>query len=133
VAEFLGSLPWYEEYPTSPPTFILNGFIYSLLGTNNIGEFGPYVIGTVPSVRCIFFFATLLWGCAICCRCLFRNPSANCSESGVADPDPSDPYVFGPPVSGSVSQELRIRIRLLLSSNKNSKKNLDSYCFVTSF
>jgi hypothetical protein len=23
--------------------------------------------------------------------------------------------------------------RILLSSNKNSKKNLDSYCFVTSF
>ena len=33
VAEFLSSLPWYEEYPTSPPTFILNGFIYSLLGS----------------------------------------------------------------------------------------------------
>ena len=32
VAEFLSSLPWYEEYPTSPPTFILNGFIYSVLG-----------------------------------------------------------------------------------------------------
>jgi hypothetical protein len=27
----------------------------------------------------------------------------------------------------------RIRIRILLSSSKNSKKNLDSYCFVTSF
>jgi hypothetical protein len=26
-----------------------------------------------------------------------------------------------------------IRIRILLSPNKNSKKNLDSYCFVTSF
>jgi hypothetical protein len=25
------------------------------------------------------------------------------------------------------------RIRILLSSSKNSKKNLDSYCFVTSF
>ncbi len=24
--------------------------------------------------------------------------------SGVADPDPSDPYVFGPPGSGSISQ-----------------------------
>ncbi len=27
----------------------------------------------------------------------------------------------------------RIRIRILLSSSKNSRKNLDSYCFVTSF
>jgi hypothetical protein len=26
-----------------------------------------------------------------------------------------------------------VRIRILLSSSKNSKKNLDSYCFVTSF
>ena len=26
------ALPWYEEYPTSPPTFTLNGFMYSLLG-----------------------------------------------------------------------------------------------------
>ncbi len=25
-------LVWYEEYPTSPPTFVLNGFMYSLLG-----------------------------------------------------------------------------------------------------
>jgi hypothetical protein len=33
------------------------------------------------------------------------------------DPDPdSEPYVFGPPGSGS---------------SKISKKNLDSYCFVT--
>ncbi len=28
---------------------------------------------------------------------------------------------------------IRIRIRILLSPSKNSKKNLDSYCFVTSF
>jgi hypothetical protein len=46
-----------------------------------------------------------------------------------------DPYVFGPPRSGSgsVSQnsEVRNRIRILLSSSKNSKKNLDSYCSVT--
>jgi hypothetical protein len=27
----------------------------------------------------------------------------------------------------------RIRLRILISSSKNSKKNLDSYCFVTSF
>jgi hypothetical protein len=29
--------------------------------------------------------------------------------------------------------EVWIRIRILLSASKNSKKNLDSYCFVTSF
>lgn len=31
-ASFLGVHTWYEEYPTSPPTFILNGFMYALLG-----------------------------------------------------------------------------------------------------
>jgi hypothetical protein len=36
--------------------------------------------------------------------------------SGLPDPDPL----------------VRIRIRILLSSGKNSKKNLDPYCFVTS-
>ncbi len=41
----------------------------------------------------------------------------------VADPDPNpDPHVFGPPGSGSFYHKA-----------KNSKKNLDSYCFVTSF
>lgn len=31
-AEFLGRYPWYEEYPTNPGTFVLNGFIYALVG-----------------------------------------------------------------------------------------------------
>jgi hypothetical protein len=49
-----------------------------------------------------------------------------------ADPDPNpDPHVFGPPRSGSTSQEVWIWI--LLSSCKNSKKNLDTYYFVTLF
>ncbi len=46
--------------------------------------------------------------------------------SSVADPDPPNPHVFGPPGSGSW-------IRILLSSCKNIKKNLDSYYFVTLF
>ncbi len=47
--------------------------------------------------------------------------------ASVADPDPMDPYVFGPP-------EVRVRIQILLTSSKNirSKKNLNSYCFVNS-
>jgi hypothetical protein len=50
------------------------------------------------------------------------------------DPDPSDPFDFGPPGSGFIAEVwMRIRIRSLLSPSKNSKKNLDSYCFVTSF
>uniref|UniRef100_A0A0K8SUY8 heparosan-N-sulfate-glucuronate 5-epimerase n=1 Tax=Lygus hesperus TaxID=30085 RepID=A0A0K8SUY8_LYGHE len=32
LAHFMGSLPWYEEYPTQPASFVLNGFIYSLIG-----------------------------------------------------------------------------------------------------
>ncbi len=49
-----------------------------------------------------------------------------------SEPDPEDPYVSGPPdpvplVRGTVW----IRLRILLSSSKNSNKNLDSYCFVT--
>jgi hypothetical protein len=57
------------------------------------------------------------------------------------DPDPPDPHVFGPPGSGSdppvtdmdPDSLIWIRIRILLSSSKNSKKSLDSYCLVTSF
>ena len=33
-AHFLGqsALPWYEEYPANPSVFVLNGFIFSLVG-----------------------------------------------------------------------------------------------------
>lgn len=31
-AVFSGKYVWYEEYPTIPSTFVLNGFIYSLFG-----------------------------------------------------------------------------------------------------
>ncbi|KAL0105611.1 hypothetical protein PUN28_015837 [Cardiocondyla obscurior] len=32
AALFLGKYIWYEEYPTTPSSFVLNGFIYSLIG-----------------------------------------------------------------------------------------------------
>ncbi len=48
------------------------------------------------------------------------------------DPDPPDPRVFGPPGSGSGS-DVWIRILLSLSKNSSGKKNLDFYCFVSSF
>ena len=32
LAVFANQFHWYEEYPTSPSLFVLNGFIYSLLG-----------------------------------------------------------------------------------------------------
>ena len=32
AAYFLEKYVWYEEYPTTPSSFVLNGFIYSLIG-----------------------------------------------------------------------------------------------------
>lgn len=32
LAKFLDVFPWYEEYPTTPGSFVLNGFIFSLIG-----------------------------------------------------------------------------------------------------
>jgi hypothetical protein len=44
---------------------------------------------------------------------------------GLLDPDPL--------LRGSDPDPYLQRIQVLQSSNKNSKKNLDSYCFVTSY
>jgi heparosan-N-sulfate-glucuronate 5-epimerase len=41
LATFLGKYGWYEEYPTSPPSFVLNGFIYSLLGLYDLNSTAP--------------------------------------------------------------------------------------------
>ena len=38
VAKFLDTLKWYEEYPTTPGSFVLNGFMYSLVGLHDIME-----------------------------------------------------------------------------------------------
>ncbi|XP_076047168.1 D-glucuronyl C5-epimerase isoform X2 [Oratosquilla oratoria] len=35
---FPGNNVWYEEYPTTPSLFVLNGFIYSLLGLYDLKE-----------------------------------------------------------------------------------------------
>ncbi len=43
-------------------------------------------------------------------------------SASVPDPDPPDPHAFGPPGSGSFYQQAKI-----------VEKNLDSFCFVTSF
>lgn len=37
-ARFFGKYDWYEEYPTTPGSFVLNGFIYSLLGLYDLKE-----------------------------------------------------------------------------------------------
>lgn len=35
---FLNHYDWYEEYPTTPSSFVLNGFIYALLGLYDLKE-----------------------------------------------------------------------------------------------
>ncbi|XP_048471987.1 D-glucuronyl C5-epimerase [Rhincodon typus] len=37
-AVFMNKYDWYEEYPTVPSSFVLNGFIYSLLGLYDLKE-----------------------------------------------------------------------------------------------
>lgn len=38
LAVLFGKYPWYEEYPTTPSLFVLNGFIYSLLGLYDLSK-----------------------------------------------------------------------------------------------
>ncbi|CAD5115988.1 DgyrCDS4924 [Dimorphilus gyrociliatus] len=35
-AKFADKYDWYEEYPTQPPSFVLNGFIYALIGLYDV-------------------------------------------------------------------------------------------------
>jgi hypothetical protein len=54
----------------------------------------------------------------------YRQGQAAKKSSSVEEPDP---YVFGPPRSGSISHlEVRIRIRSLYLQKVNSKKNFYS-------
>jgi len=39
-AVFMGKYSWYEEYPTEPSTFVLNGFMYALLGLYDVKSIG---------------------------------------------------------------------------------------------
>lgn len=41
AAYFLNKYVWYEEYPTLPSSFILNGFIYSLIGLYDLKSIAP--------------------------------------------------------------------------------------------
>lgn len=38
LTTFLGKFVWYEEYPTIPSSFVLNGFIYSLFGLYDVHQ-----------------------------------------------------------------------------------------------
>lgn len=46
-ATFLNKYHWYEEYPTKPASFVLNGFIYSLLGLYDLKVIAPPGIATL--------------------------------------------------------------------------------------
>nr|XP_017010022.2 D-glucuronyl C5-epimerase B [Drosophila takahashii] len=41
LAQFMDKFYWYEEYPTTPPSYVLNGFIYSLLGLYDLNSTAP--------------------------------------------------------------------------------------------
>lgn len=41
LARFMGKFDWYEEYPTVPGSFVLNGFIFSLLGLYDLNAIAP--------------------------------------------------------------------------------------------
>lgn len=41
LAKFMGKYDWYEEYPTTPASYVLNGFIYSLLGLYDLNAMAP--------------------------------------------------------------------------------------------
>lgn len=45
VAMFMDKFAWYEEYPTQPASFILNGFIYSLLGLYDLNATTTGAVG----------------------------------------------------------------------------------------
>ena len=40
-AQFADKFAWYEEYPTQPGSFVLNGFIYSLIGLYDLKTIAP--------------------------------------------------------------------------------------------
>ncbi|VVC27200.1 Hypothetical protein CINCED_3A024299 [Cinara cedri] len=41
LSEFMNVHPWFDEYPTIPPIFILNGFMYSLIGLYDLYSLTP--------------------------------------------------------------------------------------------
>lgn len=41
LAMYMNELHWYEEYPTEPATFVLNGFIYALIGLYDFHTLAP--------------------------------------------------------------------------------------------
>jgi len=51
VAKFMDHYIWYEEYPTIPPCFVLNGFMYALIGLYDVAATAPPGEGQSTAVR----------------------------------------------------------------------------------
>ena len=51
VAKFMDNYIWYEEYPTIPPCFVLNGFMYALIGLYDVAATAPPGDGQSTAVR----------------------------------------------------------------------------------
>ncbi|XP_057185938.1 glucuronic acid epimerase a [Triplophysa rosa] len=49
-AAFMNKYDWYEEYPTTPSSFVLNGFIYSLIGLYDVAETAGNKLGREAGV-----------------------------------------------------------------------------------
>lgn len=48
-AVFMDQYKWFEEYPTNPPTFVLNGFMSSLIGLYDLWKVAGKVEGTAAA------------------------------------------------------------------------------------
>lgn len=46
---------WYEEYPTTPGSFVLNGFMYALIGLYDLSSATVYAEGWFFSFYLSFF------------------------------------------------------------------------------
>jgi len=51
VAKFMDRYVWYEEYPTIPPCFVLNGFMYALIGLYDVSATAPPGEGHSTAMR----------------------------------------------------------------------------------
>jgi heparosan-N-sulfate-glucuronate 5-epimerase len=49
LVALLRGRPWYEEYPTQPPSFVLNGFMFALLGLYDLNAIDP-----LPATRRLY-------------------------------------------------------------------------------
>lgn len=56
LSEFMNLYPWYEEYPTVPPIFILNGFMYSLIGLYDLFSLAPIDSQVISNALLLLLF-----------------------------------------------------------------------------